>query len=159
MSARTPAWIARSVLALLGLFVLAQVIRPARTNPPEEPRLRLEAVVPVDATVGRVLDRACADCHSNRTVWPWYSGVAPVSWLVIHDVDEGRSTLNLSTWGAAPAPQQAKQLGEICEDVREGEMPPATYRWMHPEARLTPDDVAILCRWTESVRPGSPPPS
>ncbi len=76
--------------------------------------------------------RACFDCHSNETRWPWYSNVAPVSWLVQHDVDEGREELNYSEWhGPTKASKKA------AEEVREGEMPPAIYLWMHPEARLT----------------------
>lgn len=77
--------------------------------------------------------RACADCHSNQTVWPWYSNIAPVSWLVAHDVEEGRAKLNVSMWG-----QQRNEGDEAAESVREGEMPLQIYLPTHPEARLTP---------------------
>jgi cytochrome c551/c552 len=76
--------------------------------------------------------RACFDCHSNETVWPWYSYVAPVSWLVYNDTMEGRSRLNFSEWNR---PQRG--AGEIVGMIQEGEMPPAVYLPMHPSARLT----------------------
>lgn len=76
--------------------------------------------------------RACYDCHSNETIWPWYSNIAPMSWLVQRDVDEGRQTLNFSTWGRGE--QEAEEIGEV---IREGEMPPMQYVLLHPGARLT----------------------
>jgi len=76
--------------------------------------------------------RACKDCHSNETVWPFYSHVAPSSWLVQHDVDEGRSHFNVSEWG-----RERNHGDEAAEEVREGEMPPWFYLPAHPEARLS----------------------
>jgi mono/diheme cytochrome c family protein len=75
--------------------------------------------------------RACADCHSNETVWPWYSNIAPVSWLVQRDVKQGRAACNVSEWG-----REDQKCDESAETVLDGEMPPATYRVMHPRARL-----------------------
>lgn len=83
--------------------------------------------------------RACFDCHSNETVWPWYSYIAPVSWLVQRDVDEGREELNFSEWNR---PQEEAE--ESAETVREGSMPPRTYLLTHPEARLTDTELAAL---------------
>jgi len=83
--------------------------------------------------------RACFDCHSNETVWPWYSNIAPVSWLVQHDVNEGRQVLNFSTWDR---PQH--EAGEAWEVVRSGYMPPSYYVMMHPDANLTPDETSAL---------------
>jgi hypothetical protein len=88
--------------------------------------------------------RACFDCHSNETVWPWYASVAPVSWLVQHDVDEGRGVLNLSEWDRIQ-----EEAADSSETVREGEMPMATYTWLHPTARLTPDERERLARGLE----------
>ena len=75
--------------------------------------------------------RACFDCHSNESTWPWYSNIAPVSWLVQHDVEEGRSALNFSDW------RVSRRTEELAEIVLEGEMPPATYLIMHPQAKLS----------------------
>ncbi len=86
--------------------------------------------------------RACFDCHSNETVWPWYSNIAPVSWLVQHDVEEGRSKVNFSEW--TEGSRQLRRVDEIFEVIEEGEMPPAIYFPMHPEARLTPTEKQQL---------------
>ena len=81
-------------------IVVAQFIRPAKTNPAADPSLAIESHVQVDPKVSAIIDRSCADCHSNRTRWPWYSQVAPVSWFVIDHVNEGRKELNFSEWGS-----------------------------------------------------------
>ena len=126
------------VIGLVALFVLIQLVPYGRnhTNPPvvQEPQW--------DSPQTRELaKRACFDCHSNETVWKWYSSIAPMSWLVQNDVDEGRSRLNFSEWG-----QQELEVDEIGEIVLEGEMPPAQYLPMHPEARLSAAEREALAR-------------
>lgn len=79
-----------------------------------------------------LFDRACKDCHSHKTEWPWYSRIAPVSWLVRHDVDEGREHFNVSAWGM----QEKNEGDEAAQTVREGEMPMWIYLPTHPQARL-----------------------
>ena len=115
-------------LGLVSVFVLIQLVPYGRShaNPPvrqepswDRPRTRELAV------------RACFDCHSNQVRWPWYSHVAPISWLVQRDVDEARRELNFSEWDR---PQE--HAGEAAEEVAEGEMPLWFYAWLHPEARL-----------------------
>jgi hypothetical protein len=139
-----PAKIALGVFAVLGLL---QVVRFDRTNPPVTADLQ----APPD--VERVLRRSCYDCHSNETVWPWYSAVAPMSWLLHHDVTAGRDLLNFSEWGALPPQEQAKERREIVESVQEGEMPPWYYVVpMHPSARLTPAETGLLERWAATGR-------
>lgn len=86
--------------------------------------------------------RSCGDCHSHQTRWPWYSSVAPVSWLVRHDVDEGREHFNVSAWGW----QRKNKGNEAAKEVREGKMPPLIYLFAHTEARLSDDDKAFLVR-------------
>ncbi|WP_457599184.1 heme-binding domain-containing protein [Hydrogenimonas sp.] len=84
--------------------------------------------------------RACGDCHSNETKWPWYSRIAPVSWLVAYDVAEGREHFNVSMWGI----QKKNDGDEAAEELREGEMPPLPYLLLHPEARLDETERAAL---------------
>lgn len=86
-------------------------------------------------------ERACFDCHSNETEWPWYSNVAPVSWLVQHDVDEGREKLNFSAWNSG-----GEEGEEMAESIWEGEMPPAVFLITHPEARLTDAELDQLAQ-------------
>lgn len=136
-------------LAIAVVFLAgAQFVRPARTNPPATGPLPIG-----DPAAETVLRRSCFDCHSNETRWPWYSGVAPMSWLVVSDVNEGRRELNFSAWRD---PKRNKRK-EICEQVREGEMPLAIYVPLHPGARLTAADVQTLCDW--AARPAPAPPA
>lgn len=86
--------------------------------------------------------RACGDCHSNETRWPWYSRIAPVSWLVQHDVDEGREHFNVSVWGI----QNKNKGDEAAKEVREEEMPPWFYAIPHPEAKLSKNERAGLIK-------------
>jgi hypothetical protein len=88
---------------------------------------------------------ACYDCHSNEVVWPWYTNIAPFSWLATHDVNEGRSKLNFSEW--TNGDQETDELGEVIES---GEMPPVYYGWMHPAARLTDDEIKQLISGLEA---------
>jgi hypothetical protein len=141
-------WLKRVVLAAVILLAVAQLFRPARTNPPVDYRREMGALLPIDPAVGSVLARSCNDCHSNRTVWPWYSGVAPASWLVVSDVNRGRKELNFSNWAAYRATDQRKYLSEICREMTEGEMPGLPYVLLHRRAAVGNADVATVCRWT-----------
>lgn len=129
-------------LALVVLLLAAQFVPVDRTNPP----VGEEIVAP--AEVMTVLERACYDCHSNETVWPVYSRVAPVSWLVARDVHEGREALNYSTWGRYSAEERSELLEETWEEVAEGEMPMKPYVLLHPAARLTAEDEEVLRAWS-----------
>lgn len=106
-------------------------IRPLRAGPRQPAGNRRTSLGDTTATHD-LAQRACYDCHSYETVWPWYTYVAPISWLTQHDVNEGRGRLNFSNWGPG-----ADDSAEITEVVREGEMPPVYYTWMHPSARLS----------------------
>src|SRR5262245_10918296 len=111
-------WIVSSGLGLLVLVVVIQFIPVETANPP------VESDIPTSPTVKAVLRSACYDSHSHETVWPWYSRIAPVSWLLAYDVKEGRAELNFSTWNRYSTQQQVKKLQESWQEVSEGEMPP-----------------------------------
>lgn len=123
----------------------AQFIQPERTNPPAHPAASFEAVAKPSHEVATIIGRACADCHSNQTVWPWYSRVAPASWLVARDVKEGRAQLNFSQWNIYSPEMTRIKMGEICDEVKKGGMPPPYYVPLHPEAKLVPAEVSALC--------------
>ena len=109
-----------------------------RTNPPVQADFRgLTEVV-------SVLRRACYDCHSNETVWPWYSRVAPVSWVIAHDVNEGRAALNFSTWNQLSPEKQAKAINESWEEVAEGKMP-TWYSWHSTLKHDCPPTINQCC--------------
>jgi hypothetical protein len=138
--------IAKWTIAVLSIaLVVIQFVPVDRTNPP------VETEVPATAEVRAVLRRACYDCHSNETVWPWYSRIAPVSWLVARDVHEGRDELNFSTWNRLTTKKQIKALHESWETVEEGEMPLWFYLPTHPEARLSSQDRSVLRAWSLSM--------
>lgn len=143
-------WIKRVAFAAVILLVVIQIFRPALSNPPVDPKREIHSNLAVEPAVATVLTRACNDCHSNRTVWPWYSHVAPASWLVVSDVNRGRKALNFSEWTGYPAEDQQKHLSEICKEVSEGEMPNLAYTLMHRHAKLSTNDVATVCRWTRT---------
>lgn len=132
----------RAAGAVVVLLLAAQLVRCKRTNLP------VTADIAAPPEVAAVLRRACYDCHSHETVWPWYTRVAPVSWLVAHDVDEGREELNFSIWAAYDRGRKLKTLKESAETTAEGEMPPWYYVLMHPEARLDDGDKELLRAWT-----------
>jgi hypothetical protein len=125
------------------VMLAAQAIPCRRTNPPASGEM------PAAAEVRAVLRRACYDCHSNETRWPWYSAVAPASWLVAHDVGLGRKELNFSEWASYYRATRRRKLEWIARKLRERSMAPARYRAMHPEARLSNGERAMLERWVQ----------
>jgi len=142
-------WLA---IVLVIMFVGAQLKRPAKTNPPIDPSQTIEAHTQMTPQVAAILDRSCNDCHSNKTRWPWYSNVAPSSWLVIGHVDDARRAMNLSEWGKRDKDRQSKKLQQMCDEVTDGGMPLSSYTPLHPGSKLTAADVKTLCDWAGSER-------
>jgi heme-binding protein len=140
------------LLAVAAAVVVQFVRRPVRTNPATDPARALTAQVAVPPHIATTLDRACGDCHSHQTRWPWYSRVAPASWLVVEHVDHGRRHLNFSDWTAGGQERAQEPLNAICQEVTSGRMPLPSYLWLHPQARLSPAEVQALCGWTSSAR-------
>lgn len=147
----------RWLIGIAVFFVVIQAIRPARTNPPIDPSQEIAAKLPIDPAVQAIFARSCNDCHSQRTVWPWYSNIAPVSWLVIRDVDDGRRHMNLSNFTIAPPRRLAHTLRNVCSEVRSGDMPMTIYVPMHPKSKLTSADVEAICQWTQARLNALPP--
>jgi heme-binding protein len=126
------------------VFAAAQLVRPERANPASDASRTIQAHRGTTSGLVAVLDRACRDCHSNGTVWPWYTEIAPVSWLMAYGVREGRKAVNFSEWAAYPPERQRKLLAESCRDASEGRMP-GPYTLLHPEVRLSAQDVETIC--------------
>ncbi|MCK5105637.1 MAG: heme-binding domain-containing protein [Cyclobacteriaceae bacterium] len=97
-----------------------------------------------------ILSKACYDCHSNQTVYPWYSKVAPVSWLVAKDTREGRDELNFSEWAELSKRKKIKILNELAEEVEDKKMPLKIYTVVHRDAILTDEEISTLMSWTKS---------
>ena len=115
----------------------AQINSSASLNPPPE--------------VAAVLRRSCMDCHSNRTIWPWYSHVAPVSWLVERDVRRGRDHLNFSEWNTYNFQEQSRLLADVASAVKNREMPLAQYAWIH-HASLSDAETDLVYQWARAER-------
>jgi hypothetical protein len=125
-------------------LLVAQLVPISRDNPPVTGDLA--APVPIAAA----LRTSCYDCHSNETRWPWYGRVAPISWLVAHDVREGREHLNFSQWSSYSPEKRGHLLEEIGEEVERGKMPMRIYTWMHADARLDEPGRQALLDWARS---------
>jgi cytochrome c551/c552 len=134
------------------IFIGIQFIRPALTNPPVDESQTIVARTQMTPEVSSILDRSCRDCHSNKTVWPWYTKLAPVSWWLADHVNEGRQDLNMSEWGKLPKDRQDRKLRQMCDEIQDGMMPLSSYLPMHPTARLSDQDKKTLCDWTDKER-------
>jgi hypothetical protein len=106
----------------------------------------------IEPQVHAILDRSCADCHSDRTNWPWYSHVAPVSWIISKHVTEARQMLDFSEWTARPVTPVERLL--ICNAVSNGRMPLPAYTAVHQDAKLSKLDVKTLCDWAAASKNG-----
>jgi heme-binding protein len=135
-------------IAIVVVFGAAQLFRIDRQNPPVETELA------APESVRKALRGACYDCHSNETTWPWYSHVAPVSWLLAHDVSEGREELNFSTWQRYDAKRRAKSWKETIEEIEDGDMPPWYYAMLHPPARLAEAERAAIVAFANQQMAG-----
>jgi hypothetical protein len=133
------------LIALGATFLAAQIVPVDRENPP------VESEVSAPQDVRAVLERACYDCHSNQSRWPWYGYLAPASWLIAYDIEEARDHLNFSTWDRYDEDEQIDKIEEAWEEVEEGEMPPFFYLPLHPTARLGEADRATLREWAKNA--------
>ena len=140
------------LVALACLCVAIQFVRPARSNPTVDELQTIFARTQMTPQVTAIFNRSCADCHSSKTTWPWYSNVAPVSWFVVNHVNQGRRTMNLSEWGKLDRDRQDRRLRQICDEVTDGAMPLSSYTPMHPSSKLSAEDKKTLCDWTEAER-------
>jgi hypothetical protein len=133
------------LIALIVIIVAIQFIPVERSNPPVT-----QDIYPPD-NISSIIRTSCYDCHSNETTWPWYSYVAPVSFLVVGDVNDGRKNLNFSEWDKYTGKKRGEMLEEIIEEVEKGEMPLTMYTFTHPNAKLDSYRVKLLKDW---VKPG-----
>jgi len=136
---------------LIGLAGSLVAMTQKESTPALNPALRFDAVAKPPSDVAAILHRACYDCHSTETRWPWYSHIPPVSWMIHSDVEHAQAVLNFSRWGAgagsSPA-HAAAMLSAVCAAVESGIMPKHDYLTMHPDARLSTSERERLCEWT-----------
>lgn len=137
------------ILILLGI----QAVRPNRATPKADPSKDFVKIYAGDKATEELFKQACYDCHSYETKYPWYSEIAPVSWIVQDHVREGREHLNFNEWGNRGKAKRAHALEEMTEETLEGEMPLKGYALIHEEANLTEDQKRQLVHWWKKLRP------
>ena len=123
--------------------MIAQFVRVERVNPP------VHSDIHADSEVATILRNTCYNCHSNETVWPWYSNVAPASWLIASDVSGGRRHLNFSEWESYDIDTQSHKLKSIAEEITDRAMPPWYYSMVHRGSRLSEAERTKILSWTD----------
>ncbi|MBZ5622916.1 MAG: heme-binding domain-containing protein [Acidobacteriia bacterium] len=140
----------RTLFALAGVIVLFSVLTaPTKSGKIPAPLL---SGAKIDAGALAIIQRSCQDCHSDRTRYPWYSYVFPVSWLVGSDVRGGRRHLDLSRWNESSLTRRERSLSEIANQVKDRDMPLPQYLWIHGNAKLSDEDVRAIFQWTQAER-------
>ena len=132
------------IITLVVILIGIQFIPVERTNPP------ISMDIDAPDNIASILRTSCYDCHSNETNWPIYSYIAPVSFLVVSDVNEGRKHLNFSEWDKNEADRREKILEEIVEVVEKEEMPLTIYTFTHPNSKLDSNRIKLLKQWVKS---------
>jgi hypothetical protein len=137
----------RTLLIFLIIFIVMQFIQTDKTNPTVDKNIEIKA----SEEVMKIFKTACYDCHSNETVYPWYSNIAPFSWVVSNHINEGRKALNFSTWENYSDEEKKEHLKDIYRTVY-ASMPLQSYLWIHDDAILTKEQRTLIRDWT-GVRP------
>ena len=138
-------------LLLLLAFIIIQFIHPARNKSNGAQANYIGNAHEVPSDVKSILSKACNDCHSNNTVYPWYSRLQPVDWWLNNHIKEGKEHLNFDEYANKPLRYQYHKMEETVEMVKEEEMPLESYTWIHKDAKLTPEERTKLVDWAGSV--------
>ncbi|MCW3118218.1 MAG: cytochrome [Chitinophagaceae bacterium] len=140
------------LLFLLAVLVIIQFFHPGRNRAEGSQPNNILKIHPVPAQVKTILDKACADCHSNNTVYPWYSKIQPVDWWLTNHINEGKDKLNFDEFENYNLRRQYHSLEDISKTVKENDMPLNSYTWIHADARLTEEEKNILISWADAIR-------
>jgi hypothetical protein len=139
------------LLAILAVVVLIQFIRPEKNNSQNYSN-DISKVVDVPTEVQEILKTSCNDCHSNNTVYPWYSEIAPISWYLASHVNEGKEHLNFSEWTVYNENQKSHIIKDIEEELEEQKMPLKSYLIIHKDAKMTEDQYNTLLNWVKAIK-------
>lgn len=143
--------IRKILIGLLILLVIIQFIHPTKNQSSSLSANDITTQFGVPTEVQGILKKACNDCHSNNTIYPWYSKIQPVDWWLNDHVVDGKRHLNFSEFTSYPAKKQRKKLEEVIETVKEAEMPLNSYTWIHKEAVLTEAEKLSLSTWADTL--------
>jgi len=139
------------LLTLLAIIIIIQFIRPAKNKSTESSANDIRRHYTVPENVDGILKRSCNDCHTNNTVYPWYTNIQPVGWWMQYHVNDGKGHLNFSEFATYAPKRQHHKLEEVIEMVKEDEMPLNSYLWMHGNAKLTKEDQSTLVNWADAL--------
>ena len=141
----------RVMIALLVILAVIQFIRPEKNVNAAVTPLDMNSMYPIPDSVNQILAKACYDCHSNNTRYPWYNNIQPVAWWLNDHITEGKKELNFSEYGKRTLPKQAKKLKKIAREVKEGGMPLDSYTWIHKDAALTDHEKQMIIDWSTTL--------
>ena len=139
-------------LGLVVVFVAIQFVRPAKNIATRPSENDITDRYPTPPAVKQLLAVACYDCHSDTTRYPWYADIQPVGWWLSSHVNDGKARLNFSEFAAYSPKRAANKLDDVIDQITDREMPLASYRLGHPDARLTPAQTKLLADWADDVR-------
>jgi uncharacterized membrane protein len=142
------------LLLLLAVFIIMQFFRIDKTNPKVEKAKDFITLTTPPADIEKMIRTACYDCHSNETEYPWYTNVAPVSWIIGNHIEEGREYFNFSTWADYDEDKKNHLLHECEEEVEHKKMPLSSYTWTHGDANLSDEQREELAEWFEDQMTG-----
>jgi len=137
---------------LLVALVLIQFFHPKKNMAASVPANNIAAINPMPEDVKKILEVSCNDCHSNNTVYPWYSKIQPVDWWMNNHVKEGKGEINFDEFATYSLRRQYKKMDEIIKQVKEEEMPLNSYTWIHKNAILSADQKQVVIAWAEGIR-------
>lgn len=140
------------LLGLLAVFIVIQFIRPKKNIDTNITSKHIYSIYNTSPEVKNILEKACNDCHSNNTKYPWYSNIQPVYWWLNNHIKDGKRHLNFSDFGSYSIARQYKKLDECNEEVKEGEMPLGSYTIIHKNAILTEAEKLVLANWATAIR-------
>lgn len=140
------------LLILLIAFILIQFIQPTRNKSGQVLQTDITRMVTIPTEVKAVLEVACYDCHSNNTRYPWYANIQPGGWWLANHIREGKKELNFSEFGSYSRRRQISKFRSIESSLKDGTMPLSSYTLLHPRARLTSEEKALIIAWTNKVK-------
>ncbi|MFZ6024897.1 MAG: heme-binding domain-containing protein [Bacteroidota bacterium] len=140
----------RILLILLIAFVAIQFVRPAK-NVSTDKSKNVSTLYAVPANVDAILTKACNNCHTNNTIYPWFASVQPVTWWLDDHIKEGKKHLNFDEYSTYNLRKQYHKMEEVIEQVKEKEMPLNSYTWVHGDAKLTNEERVALTTWAQTI--------
>lgn len=138
-------------IGILIALVVIQFFHPAKNADASTTPLDITVLYPMPDSVHQVLVKACYDCHSNNTRYPWYNNIQPVAWWLNDHISEGKRELNFSEFGKRPLVKQAKKLKKLAKEIQEGDMPLDSYTWIHKDAVLTEAEKNMIIDWANNL--------